>query len=110
MSLFISQAHAQAAAQQAPGGEMFQLVFLGGLFLLFYFIAIRPQRKRQKEHAEMVTNLAKGDEVVTTAGMLGKVVKIEEDYVVLKVAENVELKFQKIAVHAVLPKGTLKSI
>lgn len=109
MSLLISQAHAQAAGQSTPpGGELFQIAFLVGLFLLFYFIAIRPQRKRQKEHADMVANLAKGDEVVTNSGILGKVIKIEEDFVVLKVADNVELKFQKMAVHAVLPKGTLK--
>lgn len=111
MSLFISQAHAQAATQQpAGGGELFQIAFLVGLFLLFYFIAIRPQRKRQKEHAALVASLAKGDEVVTNSGILGKVVKIEDDFVVLKVADNVELKFQKMVVHAVLPKGTLKAI
>lgn len=111
MSLFISQAHAQAATQQpAAGGELFQIAFLVGLFLLFYFIAIRPQRKRQKEHAALVASLAKGDEVVTNSGILGKVVKIEDDFVVLKVADNVELKFQKMVVHAVLPKGTLKAI
>jgi preprotein translocase subunit YajC len=111
MSLFIAQAHAQTAgAQQAPAGSaLFQIVFLVGLFALFYFLAIRPQRKRQKEHAAMVSALAKGDEVVTNSGILGRVVKVEEDFVVLKVADNVELKFQKVAVHAVLPKGTLKS-
>lgn len=108
----IPQAHAQAAGA-APGAQdagIFQLVMLVGLFVMFYFIAIRPQRKRQKEHNELIANLAKGDEVVTNSGMLGKVVKLDEDYIVLKVAENVELKFQKFAVHAVLPKGTLKSV
>ncbi len=112
MSFFIADALAQPATAPQPGagGAIFQILFLGGLFVLFYFLAIRPQRKRQKEHASMVENLAKGDEVVTTSGILGKVVKVEEDYVALKVAENVELKFQKHAVHAVLPKGTLKSV
>lgn len=112
MSFFISEALAQPATAAAPGASsaIFQILFLGGLFILFYFLAIRPQRKRQKEHADMVTNLAKGDEVVTTGGLLGRVVKVEEDYVALKVADNVELKFQKHAVHAVLPKGTLKSV
>lgn len=110
MSFFISQAHAQAAAQQPPGGELFQIGFLVVLFVLFYFIAIRPQRKRQKEHADMVTNLAKGDEVVTNGGMLGKVTKLDDNLVALQVADNVELKFQKVAIHAVLPKGTIKSL
>ena len=107
---FISQAHAQAAQQTPPEAGIVQLVMLVGLFVFFYFIAIRPQRKRQKEHGEMVANLAKGDEVVTNSGILGKITKLEEDYLVLKVADNVELKFQKVAIHAVLPKGTLKSI
>lgn len=110
MSFFISQAHAQAGQQAPAGGEFFQIGFLVLLFVLFYFIAIRPQRKRQKEHAEMVANLAKGDEVVTNGGILGKVTKLDDNFVALQVADNVELKFQKMAVHAVLPKGTIKSI
>ncbi len=111
MSLFIASAHAQAAgAPAAGGGEMFQIVFLVGLFALFYFIAIRPQRKRQKEHQQMVAALSKGDEVVTSSGILGKVSALDDNYMVLNVANNVDLKFQRIHVHAVLPKGTLKSI
>lgn len=105
---FISSAHAQEAAN-APN-PLFQIGFLVVLFGVFYFVAIRPQRKRQKDHQAMVAELAKGDEVATSAGILGRVVGIQEDYVILKVAENVELKFQKYAVSAVLPKGTLKSI
>lgn len=89
---------------------MFQIAFLIGLFVLFYFIAIRPQRKRQKEHAGMVAALGKGDEVVTTSGILGKIVKIEDNFVVLLVTDKVELKFQRSHINAVLPKGTLKSI
>ncbi len=111
MMSFIASAHAQAPAQQPPpGGGLFQIVFLVGLFALFYFIAIRPQRKRQKEHAELVAGLSKGDEVVTTAGILGRVKALDDNYMVLSVAENVEMKFQRVHVHAVLPKGTLKSI
>lgn len=110
MSLFIESAHAQAAAQPAAGGEMFQIVFLVGLFALFYFIAIRPQRKRQKEHTEMVSALEKGNEVITSSGILGKITRLEENFVVLQVADNVELKFQRSYINAVLPKGTLKSI
>ena len=89
---------------------MFQFVFLIGLFLLFYFIAIRPQRKRQKEHSEMVSNLAKGDEVMTGAGILGRISRLDDHYLVLKVADNVELKFQRMSVQAVLPKGTIKQV
>ena len=107
---FISQAHAQTAQQPPAEAGLIQIAMLVGLFVFFYFIAIRPQRKRQKEHAEMVSNLAKGDEVVTTSGILGKITRMEDDYLVLKVAENVELKFQKVSIHAVLPKGTIKSI
>ncbi|MGB1140401.1 MAG: preprotein translocase subunit YajC [Halioglobus sp.] len=111
MSLFIASAHAQTggAAQQGPD-PLFNIIFLVGLFVLFYFIAIRPQRKRQKEHAQMVQELTVGAEIVTTSGILGKVTKLDDNYMVLNVANNVEMKFQRVHVHAVLPKGTLKSI
>ena len=109
MNFFIASAHAQTG-QPSQGGEMFQIVFLVGLFVLFYFIAIRPQRKRQKEHQEMVGSLSKGDEVVTSSGILGKITALDDHYMVLNVANNVDMKFQRVHVHAVLPKGTLKSI
>lgn len=108
LDFFIPLAHAQAG--EAPAGAQYmQIVMLVGLFIFFYFIAIRPQRKRQKEHQTMINELAVGDEVVTTAGMLGKVRKLDDDYATLKVADNVEIKFQKSALHAVLPKGTIKA-
>ena len=107
--LFISSAYAQSAGAQEPN-LMGTLVMFGGLFLFMYFLIIRPQRKRQKEHTDLVSALSKGDEVVMTSGMLGKIIKIEGDYVVLEVNNNLELKFQKVAVHAVLPKGTIKAI
>ncbi len=110
MNLFIASAHAQAAGQAPQGGELFQIGFLVLLFVLFYFIAIRPQRKRQKEHQQMVSELTKGAEIVTTAGILGKIVALDDNYMVLSVANNVDMKFQRVHVHAVLPKGTLKSI
>ena len=110
MSLFIANAHAQAAGDAPQGGDLFQIAFLIGLFVLFYFIAIRPQRKRQKEHTEMVSALSKGDEVVTSSGILGKISSLDDTYIVLTVGEKVELKFQRVHIHAVLPKGTLKSI
>jgi preprotein translocase subunit YajC len=110
MSLLIPSAYAQDAAARPPGGDLFQIFFLVGLFVLFYFIAIRPQRKRQKEHAEMVSKLNKGDEVVTSSGILGRVTILDDNYMVLNVANNVEMKFQRVHLHAILPKGTLKSI
>ena len=110
MSLFISSAHAQAAGQPQGPDPLFNIIFILGLFVLFYFIAIRPQRKRQKEHADMVAALNKGDEVVTSSGILGKVTALDDNYMVLNVANNVDMKFQRVHLHAILPKGTLKSI
>jgi preprotein translocase subunit YajC len=110
MSLFIASAHAQDAGAAPAGGDLFQIAFLIGLFVLFYFIAIRPQRKRQKEHTQMISAVSKGDEVVTSSGILGKIASLDDIYIVLTVAEKVDLKFQRVHIHAVLPKGTLKSI
>lgn len=111
MSFFIPEAAAQAATQgPPPNAGLIQFVMLAGIFVLFYFIAIRPQRKRQKEHDGMVSELKKGDEVVMSSGILGKVTGLDDPYATVKVADGVELKFQKVAVHAVLPKGTLKSV
>lgn len=109
MSLLIPAAHAQAPGA-APGADLIQLGMIVLLFVVFYFIIIRPQQKRQKAHTAMLNALEAGDEVSTNAGILGKVRKIEGDYVVVKVADNVDLKFQKAAILAVLPKGTLKAI
>ena len=107
--LFISNAYAQSsgAAQTTP---MFTISMFTGLFIFMYCMIIRPQRQRQKEHNDLVNSLAKGDEVVMTSGMLGKITKIEGEYVVLEVNNNLTLKFQKASVHAVLPKGTIKAI
>lgn len=110
MSLFIPEALAQAEAGTKGGGDMFSLVMLVGLVVLMYFMMIRPQRKRQKEHEALVGGIAKGDEVVLTSGMLGKVVEVDEAYMTVDTGEGVKLRFQKSAVHAVLPKGTMKSI
>ena len=106
---FISNAYAQSAAAGEPN-PMITLLMFGGLFVFMYFLIIRPQRKRQKEHPTVVGGLGKGDEVVMTSGMLGKITKLDGDYAVLEVSNNLELKFQKSAVHAVLPKGTIKAI
>lgn len=100
-------------AAAAPAGEpnpMITLLMFGGLFIFMYFLIIRPQRKRQKEHKALVESLSKGDEVVLTSGMLGKLTKIDDDYVEVEAGENLRMKFQKASVHAVLPKGTIKSV
>ena len=107
---FFSQAHAQATSGQPGGDPLISFGFMIGIFVLFYFIAIRPQRKRQKEHQAMVSGLQVKDEVATASGILGRITAVEQDFVVVKVADNVELKIQKWAVQNVLPKGTLKGV
>jgi preprotein translocase subunit YajC len=107
----IIPASAFAEDAAAPGGAGFeQLIFLGGFVLIFYFLMWRPQSKRAKEHKNLLSALDKGAEVVTSGGMVGKVVKVSDEFVILKVSENVELPMQKQAIAAVLPKGTIKSI
>jgi len=112
MSFFIAEAAAQAqtAAPASPNSGIMNILLLGGLFVFMYFMIIRPQRKRSKEHSALVGGLSKGDEVVLSSGLLGKIVEVDENYVTVKANDNVELKFQKSSVHAVLPKGTIKSI
>ncbi|WP_207061655.1 preprotein translocase subunit YajC [Motiliproteus sp. SC1-56] len=109
MSFFISPAFAQEAPAGGAGDPM-GLLFLVGFALIFYFMMWRPQSKRAKEHKALVAGLSKGDEVVTSGGLLGRVTKVDDDYVVLAVSDNVELKFQKMHVAAALPKGTIKEI
>ncbi|HQQ74418.1 MAG TPA: preprotein translocase subunit YajC [Pseudomonadales bacterium] len=109
MSLFISDAVAQTAAPAAGAqSNVSMVVMMVGMFVFMYFLIIRPQRKRQKEQAELMSSINKG--VVLTCGMLGRIVRVEGDYLVLNTGENIELKFQRQAVHAVLPKGTIKAI
>jgi preprotein translocase subunit YajC len=108
--VFISQALAQTAPA-ATGDAQSSLLSLLPLVLMFvvlYFIMIRPQMKRQKEHKAMVEALAKGDEVVTAGGVLGRVSKMGETYLSIEVSNGVELQVQRSAVVQVLPKGTLK--
>jgi len=110
--VFISNAYAQAAPAAAAGGDLMSQ--LGGMlplvlmFVVLYFVMIRPQMKRQKEHKAMIDALAKGDEIVTSGGLLGKVNKLGETIVSLEVANGVELQVQRSAVVQVLPKGTVK--
>lgn len=112
MSFLIPAAYADAAAPAAagPAGTGFEWVFLVGFLVIFYLMIWRPQAKRAKEHKNLLGNLQKGDEVVTSGGIAGKVTKVADDFVVVEVSDNVELKFQKAAIAATLPKGTPKAI
>ncbi len=111
MSLFISNAHA-AAAPAPAGGGMEMIIMLAVFGLVFYFMIYRPQAKRVKEHKGLMASLAKGDEVLTQGGIVGKIVKVsdEKDFIVVSVSDNTEVTVQKAAINAVLPKGTMKSL
>ena len=110
--MFISNAYAQATTAAEPGmmGNLTTFLPLILMFVVMYFLMIRPQQKRQKELKAMMDALAKGDEVVTVGGVLGKVSKVNDTYVTIEVAPNTELVVQKSAVSTLLPKGTLKSL
>ena len=108
MSLLFPTAYAQEAAAQPS--MTYNLILFGGMFLLFYLILWRPQSKRAKEHRELIGNIGKGDEVMTSGGLLGKVTRVSEEFIAIEVAEGVEMKLQKSSVAAALPKGTIKEI
>ena len=109
MSFFIEDALAEGAASAAPD-LISQLMVFGGIFLIFYLLFIRPQNKKMKEHKAMVDALAKGDEVVTNGGLLGKVVALHDSFVTLEVSKDVKLNVQRSAVGTIQPKGTIKAI
>jgi preprotein translocase subunit YajC len=109
MNLFDTAAYAADAAA-APGPGYMDLLLLVGFVGIFYFLLWRPQSKRRKEHQQLMSGLAKGDEIITAGGVVGRVTKVEDDFVKVQVADNVELRIQKSAVGATLPKGTLKSL
>ena len=110
--MFISSAFAQTAPAAAAGGDMqstlMSMLPLLLMFAVLYFVMIRPQMKKQKEHRAMIDALAKGDEVVTAGGLLGKVSKIGDGNIGVEIAAGVEVQMQRSAVVQVLPKGTLK--
>ena len=108
MDFLFPTAYAQDPAA-APSATV-NFLFIGGMFLLFYLILWRPQSKRAKEHRELIEAISKGDEVMTSGGILGKVTAVSDDYLSIKVAEGVELKLQKSSVSAALPKGTIAGI
>jgi preprotein translocase subunit YajC len=104
----ISLAHAQTAAPAAPGITDFLPLII--IFILFWFMLIRPQMKRAKEQKKMLAELAKGDEVVTASGQLGRVAKIGEQYISLEIADGVVTHVQKQSIQTLLPKGTIKGL
>ena len=110
--MFISSAFAQTAPAAAAGGDIFSsltgMLPLVLMFVVLYFVMIRPQMKKQKEHRAMVDALAKGDEVVTAGGVLGRVSKVGDSFIGVEVASGVEVQMQRSAVVQVLPKGTIK--
>lgn len=106
MDFFISAAHASGGSA-SPISSILMLV---GFVAIFYFMLIRPQQKRAKEHKNLLAELAKGDEVTLAGGMLGRVTKVTDEFLVLEIAQDVAIKVQKAAVTAVLPKGTLKAV
>ena len=111
MNFFISDAMAQAApAGDLAGGDLSGLILPIGLIVLLYFFMMRPQMKRQKEQKKLVESLAKGDEVQTEGGMMGKIAGLSDNFVSLEVADGVEVKIRRQSVSAVMPKGTLKEL
>jgi preprotein translocase subunit YajC len=108
MSFFISDAIAEAAPAAAEQFELMGLILPIGLVVLFYFFLIRPQSKRHKEHKAMISGLQKGEEIVTTGGLLGKVTAIGENFITLEISKDVSIHIQKSAVQSIMPKGTIK--
>ncbi|MDX8400340.1 MAG: preprotein translocase subunit YajC [Gallionellaceae bacterium] len=108
-NLFISNAYAEGAAA-APGAGVMDFLPLFALVAVFYFLILRPQQKRSKEVKTMLEAMQKGDEVSTSGGILGRVVKVGESYIAIEVAEGITLNVQKSAVQTILPKGTIKSV
>jgi len=104
----ISNAYAQAAGGGDPGIMGLLPIIL--MFVLLYFLMIRPQMKRTKDHKQMVEALQKGDEVITAGGVVGRISRLSDGYVILEIAPSTEISVQRTAVQTLLPKGTIKSI
>jgi len=108
--VLISPAWAQAPAAAPQGGGIESMLLILAMFAVLYFLMIRPQMKRAKEHKAMVDALQKGDEVVTSGGILGRISKVDAQYATVSIAENTEIVIQRHSIQVVLPKGTLKTI
>ena len=110
MSFFISDAMAAAAPAAQPQADGFSFVMIAAILFLGYFMLIRPQNKRAKEQRDLLSRLKKGDEIITSGGILAKIISLDEQYIKVSLADGVEINLQKGAVNSVLPKGTLKSL
>lgn len=111
MSFFISEVFAEGAPAAASTSDpMTGMLFFVGMIVIFYFLLIRPQQKRTKEHRKMVEAIGKGDEIVTNGGVLGKIVEVGEQYLTIEIASNVQIKLQRTAISTVLPKGSLGAV
>lgn len=108
--MLISNAFAQTAAAAGPMDSLSQFLPIILMFVVLYFLMVRPQMKKAKEHKALLGGLAKGDEVVTQGGLAGRVTKVGDDFVSISIADNVEIQMQKPAITLVLPKGTLKNL
>ena len=109
MSFFISDALAQGA-EGSQGFDIQMLLPLALMFGIFYFLLIRPQQKKAKEHKNMVEALNKGDEIITNGGLLAKISDVDDNFLTCKISDNVEVKIQRHAIASVLPKGTIKNL
>lgn len=107
--MLISEAYAQSAGASAQG-QLVQFLPIILMFVVLYFLMIRPQMKKAKEHKALIEALGKGDEVVTQGGIAGRITKVGDDFVSISIADNVEIQVQKPAITLVLPKGTLKNL
>jgi preprotein translocase subunit YajC len=110
MNVLISNAYAQTAAAAGPMGGLMEFLPIILMFGVLYFLMIRPQMKKAKEHKALIAALAKGDEVITQGGIAGRIAKVSDDFLTVEVAEKVEIQVQKPAISLVLPKGTLKNL
>ena len=108
--MLISSAYAQAAGAATPGGDLMAFLPMVAIFVVFYFLLIRPQQKRAKETKAMLEALAKGDEVITAGGIVGKISRLTDQYAVVEVSPNVEISVQRGAISQILPKGTIKAL
>ena len=108
MGALISEAYAQGAPAGPAGPPYADILFIVVIFVVFYFLLIRPQQKRTKEHKKLVEALSKGDEVVTNGGLLGKITKAGDSFVTVEISQGTEVRVQRGSVAAVMPKGTIK--